>query len=262
MNKISVITISFNQGRFLKACIESVLSQAFPSVELIVVDPGSTDGSRELIQSYGDRLKPIFRPDAGPADGLNHGFEAATGDIFCFINADDFLLPDSLRFVNAFFDSRRQVDVLYGGGYFADKQGQLTRRCFPSLFEKRLFAYGAINTFQQGFFFRAHAFNGAGGFNVKNAVCWDGELFLKLKLEGYAFFGVSRPLGAFRQYQGTITGGNTYKAKLDAEYGRLFRMVTGRGFQKFDSLIEYFLLPVKKLTIVCIAVRSWALGYA
>lgn len=262
MKKISVVTISFNQERYLRTCIESVLTQKYPHVELIVVDPGSTDGSRDLILSYGDRLTHVFEPDAGPADGLNHGFQAATGDIFCFVNADDFLLPGSLEFVDKFFDDRRHVDVLYGGGYFADHQGDLIRRCFPSMFEKRLFAYGAINMFQQGFFFRASAFHKAGGFNARNKVCWDGELFLQLKLRGCVFFAVSRPLAAFRKYQGSISGTEDYKKKLDAEYGRLFKEVTGRSTRRFDSVVEYLLLPAKKLTIVFIAARSWVCGYA
>jgi glycosyltransferase involved in cell wall biosynthesis len=98
--RISIVTISFNQGKFLRQCIDSILTQTDCDVEYIVVDPGSTDGSRALIESYGDRIIKVFEPDEGPADGLNQGFKCATGEIYGFVNADDYLLPGSLKHVN------------------------------------------------------------------------------------------------------------------------------------------------------------------
>ncbi len=85
--KISIVTLSFNQRAYLKEAIDSVLSQGYPDLEYIVVDPGSTDGSRKTIESYGNRIAhTIFEPDRGAADGLNqriHLFEpqlALTGE--------------------------------------------------------------------------------------------------------------------------------------------------------------------------------------
>ena len=96
--KISIVTLSFNQRAYLQEAIDSVLSQGYLDLEYIVVDPGSTDGSRDLIKSYGDRIAHcIFEPDRGAADGLNKGFERATGDVFGFLNADDLLFPGALR---------------------------------------------------------------------------------------------------------------------------------------------------------------------
>ena len=67
--KISVVTISFNQAAYLGWCIDSVLSQDYPDIEYIIVDPGSNDESREIIESYGDRIIKVFEKDAGAADG-------------------------------------------------------------------------------------------------------------------------------------------------------------------------------------------------
>ena len=73
--KLSVVTISFNQKDFLEDCIRSVLEQKTSmEVEHIIVDPGSTDGSRDLIDSFGDRVIKVYEKDVGPADGLNKGF--------------------------------------------------------------------------------------------------------------------------------------------------------------------------------------------
>ena len=72
--KISVVTISFNQAKFLRECIDSVLNQDYHEIEYIVVDPGSTDGSKKIIDSYGDKIIKYYEKDYGPADGLNKGF--------------------------------------------------------------------------------------------------------------------------------------------------------------------------------------------
>ena len=77
MPRVSIVTISFNQEKFLERTIRSVLAQDYPEIEYIVVDPGSTDGSRDIIERYRDRIAHvIFEPDKGPSDGLNKGFAA------------------------------------------------------------------------------------------------------------------------------------------------------------------------------------------
>ena len=83
--KISLVTISYNQDRFLEQAIQSVLDQDYPDLEYIVVDPGSTDRSRDIIASFGDRIESvILSPDNGPPQGLNRGFAEATGQVFGF----------------------------------------------------------------------------------------------------------------------------------------------------------------------------------
>ena len=90
--KISIVTVSFNQADYLEQAIRSVVEQDYSDIEYIVVDAGSTDGSREIIER--DRIATVvFEPDREPADGLNKGFARATGDIFGYINADDAYLP-------------------------------------------------------------------------------------------------------------------------------------------------------------------------
>src|SRR5208282_5630994 len=108
---VSIVTLSFNQGAFLGECIESVLEQKYSGLEYIVVDPGSSDQSREVIARFGAQISRILlAPDDGPADGLNHGFERARGEIFGYINADDRLAPNCLHKVARFFESHPEVD--------------------------------------------------------------------------------------------------------------------------------------------------------
>src|SRR3546814_9345633 len=87
--RFSVVTISYNQAKFLRRAIDSVLNQSGVDLEYIVVDPGSSDDSRAIIDSYGDRIgHRVYEPDQGPADGLNKGFAHATGDIYYYLNSD------------------------------------------------------------------------------------------------------------------------------------------------------------------------------
>ena len=114
--KISVVTISYNQKKYLKECIDSVLSQDYKNIEYIVVDPGSTDGSLEVIDSYGSKIIKVYGKDKGPSDGLNNGFFRATGDIFYFINSDDVLMPGVFQLVSKLFTNDPQLMLILGEG--------------------------------------------------------------------------------------------------------------------------------------------------
>jgi glycosyltransferase involved in cell wall biosynthesis len=101
-----------------------VLAQDYPAIEYIVVDPGSTDGSRELIESFASRLAAVlFEPDQGAADGLNKGFQRASGDIFGFLNSDDVLLPGAMKSVSQAFEQNPDCDIVMGNGFIIDAQG-------------------------------------------------------------------------------------------------------------------------------------------
>ena len=93
---VSIVIDNFNYARFVGAAIDSALAQSYRSVEVIVVDDGSTDDSRDVISSYGNRVSAVFKPNGGHASAFNAGFVASRGEIVIFLDADDLLLPDAV----------------------------------------------------------------------------------------------------------------------------------------------------------------------
>lgn len=94
---VSIIINNYNYGRYLWQAIDSALNQTYPNTEVIVVDDGSTDDSQQVIASYGDRISPILKQNGGQASALNAGFAISQGDIVMFLDADDYLLPDTVE---------------------------------------------------------------------------------------------------------------------------------------------------------------------
>jgi len=93
---ISILINNYNYAQFLREAIDSALCQSYPRVEIIVVDDGSTDGSRDLISSYGSRLTAVFKKNGGQASAFNAGVAASRGDILCFLDSDDYFHPNKI----------------------------------------------------------------------------------------------------------------------------------------------------------------------
>lgn len=110
---ISIIICNYNYGRFLRDAIDSALGQSYPSIELVVVDDGSTDESRAIISSYGERLIAVFKENGGQASAANVGFAASHGDGICFLDADDLFLPEKVARVVRAWQENRQAGLVY-----------------------------------------------------------------------------------------------------------------------------------------------------
>ncbi len=160
--RLSVVTISCNQAAFLPDCIASVGAQKSADVEYILVDPGSTDGSREIARAAGTVIDHcIFAPDAGPADGLNKGFAAAKGEVFCYVNADDMVLPGAFAEALAWLDAHPGAAMVAGDGLLVDAAGAPLRRLGSDPARPLRMAFGGGLLIQPATFLRASAFRAA-----------------------------------------------------------------------------------------------------
>jgi glycosyltransferase involved in cell wall biosynthesis len=97
--KVSILIDNYNYAPFLPATIDSALSQTYHDIEVVVVDDGSTDGSREILKTYGSRITTILQTNGGQASAFNRGFEKSTGQLIAFLDSDDLLAPDAIETV-------------------------------------------------------------------------------------------------------------------------------------------------------------------
>jgi glycosyltransferase involved in cell wall biosynthesis len=226
--KISVVTISFNQANYIRACIDSVLSQKGIDVEYIVVDAGSTDGSRDIISGYAGQLRTLFESDDGPADGLNKGFLHTSGDILFFLNSDDIVFPGSFLIALEFFQKNPDADMLLTAGVEMDGSGVCVREFYPSKATERSYVNGAVTLFQQGMYFRRRVFDTV-KFNPLNRTCWDGEFFFDALMSGFVVRRLMVKTAAFRIYPASITGSQRFHDKYKADQLIMYRRIYGRN---------------------------------
>lgn len=246
--RVSIVTISFNQERFLSDCLDSIRAQRDIDLDYIVVDPGSTDGSRDLINAVGPLVTHrVFEKDDGPADGLNRGFALATGTVFGFLNADDVLLPGALAHASQFLEQHPEVDVVSGHGFMLNERGQIVRRAYSDAMDLSAYALGARVLFQQGTFFRASAFNAIGGFNVSNRLCWDGELFGDMAAAGLRFALTNRFLGGFRIHSTNLTGTARFRCEYVRYRQKLAERYLGRPSRQRDDFRALVLRAIKHM---------------
>jgi glycosyltransferase involved in cell wall biosynthesis len=247
--KVSIVTISFNQLDYIEKAILSVIGQKDVNLEYIVVDPGSADGSRNIIDKYQNSIsKIIYEKDKGPADGLNKGFNKSHGDILGFINSDDMLMPNSLEKVINFFKNNEKTDVLLGSGYIINKDDKLIKYIVPSDFSVRRFVTGGFQFIQQSMFFRKSAFENCGGFNINNKTCWDGELLLDMGMSGCNIMCSRDELGLFRMHENSITSTGRLNEQYKLDRNRLFTKAMGRDRAGKDNIYEFF-YRIKKLIL-------------
>jgi hypothetical protein len=212
--RISVVTVSFQQARFLEPCLRSVLDQGYPNLEYIVIDGGSDDGSREILERYRPRLSTlVIEPDRGQSDALNKGLSRATGDMLTWICSDDCLEPGSL-FTVAAARGHTGADVIAGGCRLIDGDGRTTGihhsglrtgRTHPLSFGDMASFMGSwqrgVYFFQPELFFSREIWKRAGG-HVREDLYYamDYELFLRFGLAGARVHAVAEVLGCSRRH--------------------------------------------------------------
>lgn len=199
--KISIVTPSYNQATFLDNTICSVLAQGYPSLEYIVMDGGSTDGSVEIIRRWGDRL--AFwqsERDEGQSDALRRGFSRTSGDILGWLNSDDTLEPGILNIVGECFSARPDVDIVYGNINLMAADGHRLYTAYP-LLDLRILIYENRFVPQQAMFWRRELYERVGGINPKLRFAMDYELALKFLLAGARVAKIPKVLANYRFHQ-------------------------------------------------------------
>lgn len=215
---VTIVVPSYQQARFLSAAIDSVLAQDYEPVEVLVFDGGSTDGSVEILERYGDRIWFCSEPDGGQCDAINRGFAKARGEIVAWLNSDDFYYPGAIRCAVDALSASPSLGLVYGEGNLVDEHGDVLRR-FPETVPFDLWRLANVSDYilQPTVFFRRSALAAAGAVReglgpLDEQYNWGLDWDLWLRLGQRLPFGyVSDVLAAGRIYTDTKTATGGFK---------------------------------------------------
>jgi glycosyltransferase involved in cell wall biosynthesis len=179
--KISIVTPSFNQGRFIEETIRSVLLQNYPDLEYIIIDGGSTDNTVEIIKKYEKWITYwVSEPDKGQAHAINKGFSKCFGTIINWLNSDDYLLPDALFNIGE-FNWNKGIGAVVGRGHKINMNKK--RRYSPQinvLTTEAFINWHENNFMQPACFFLKEAYDSVGKLNENLYACFDVDLWIRI----------------------------------------------------------------------------------
>ena len=196
--RLSLITPCYNGMPYLRAAIESVLDQDYPNIEYLVMDGGSTDGTVELLEEYGERVRWVSAKDEGQSDAIARGFERTSGSILGWLNADDVLKPGAVRAGVEAFRAHSGVALVYGNADFIDARGRTIGPCtvVEPYSQHRLVHYGDY-IIQPAAFFTRQAYETVGGLDKSLNWAMDWDLWIRLS-QRYEAIYIERNLASYR----------------------------------------------------------------
>ncbi|BHH82663.1 glycosyltransferase family 2 protein [Desulforhopalus sp. 52FAK] len=224
--RFSIITPNFNGERFLEETLKSVIQQRADGIDLeyIVVDGNSSDKSHEILEKYAASINTlIVEKDTGPANAINKGLAAATGDVIAWLNADDLYYPGTLKRAQQTMEQNPNAAFCFGACTIVNEQGEESRSLITTIKElfyplSSRFVFQCINYLSQpAVFFRRQSFKKAGMLREDMVGAWDYEFFLRLWHTGKSCQIKGAPVSAFRWHEQSISGQN-FTVQFQEEY--------------------------------------------
>lgn len=218
--RISIVTPSFNQGRFLEKTMLSVLNQGYPNLEYIVIDGGSSDNSIDIIRKYERYLAYwVSEPDGGQSSAINKGFSRATGDIYSWLNSDDYLCPGALATIARMYGSHSGVGAYVGAGDYVDVKGRVLLSKMPvEVSLESLYDWLEIFHFMQpSCFFTREAWISSGGLDETVHVAMDVDLWLKIARH-FSFARTDTTLSCSLVHHAAKTASHRYFSEIDTAF--------------------------------------------
>lgn len=185
--KISIITPSFNQAKYIETSILSVLSQKYPNLEYFIFDNQSDDGTKKILEKYKNIIKVYYQKDNGQTEAINKGLKIATGEIITYLNSDDILLPVSLNMVATYFMNNPEIHWVTGKCNVIDDKGKKYRsfitvyKNFSLKFFRNYTSLLTVNYISQpAVFWRREALLNIGNFDKSLHYAMDYDYWLRL----------------------------------------------------------------------------------
>lgn len=202
--KISVITVSYNQGKYIEENILSVLNQNYDNFEHIIIDACSKDNTIEILKKY-PHLKWTSEPDRGQSDGLNKGFRKATGDLIVWLNSDDVMCDGAFHVLNKFFTENPDKDVVTGNQVFINADGA-TDHVIPAdtYTYDRLLNTRYCSVMQNSTVFRKSVLDNVGLLDESLHYTMDLDLFIRIT-QKYKWYKIDEDIAKFRVWEESKT---------------------------------------------------------
>lgn len=207
--RISVITPSYNQGKYIERTIKSVLNQRYPNLEYIIVDGGSNDDTVKILKKYSSKLRWISEKDNGQADAINKGIKMSTGEILSYLNSDDVYEPGSLYIVANYFMDNPEAMLVYGKGKHIGKNDEYIED-YPSKPTDYLGLHPTCSICQPTTFWRRELIEEIGYFDLSLKYAMDYDYWIKVSKK-YPLNYIYKYLGNTRFYADTKTSGQRPK---------------------------------------------------
>jgi glycosyltransferase involved in cell wall biosynthesis len=214
--RIGLVTPSYNQGKFIRATLESVLSQRYANLDYVIQDNESTDETTEILRDYQGQCRIFVEKDSGQADAIACGFEKVNADVLGWLNSDDLLLPGSLHTVGKFFDEHPHVDVVYGNRILTNEMGKDIGKWVAFPFKRKLNSYVCWIP-QETMFFRRSALKKAGGINKDFQLFMDWDVVARMASSGARVVYLNKFLGCLRVYREQKTQSPRWVSRGNAE---------------------------------------------
>jgi glycosyltransferase involved in cell wall biosynthesis len=238
---VSIVTPSYHQSRYIADTIRSVLQQDYPNLEYLVMDGGSTDGTAEILQQYGDRLVWFSEKDGGQADAINKGLGMARGEILGWLNSDDTYEPGAIGKIVQYFETHPEVGLVYGEGILVDAEGQRIGRYPTEPFDAQRLSEVCFIC-QPTVFFRADVFRQAGPLDANLKYCLDYEYWIRVARQ-YHIGYLNAELATSRLHARTKTLAK--RLEMHDEILRVVKHHYGRVSAHWLSTWAYFFLVEK-----------------
>ena len=208
---VSIVTPSYNQGGFIRKCIESVLNQNYTNIEYIIIDGGSTDNTIDIIKEYEGRVKWVSERDNGQSDAINKGFKMANGEIVAWLNSDDFYEDNAVSNSVKHFLCDPELVLTYGEGYSTDETG-LEKKRFHATQDFDLWTLVNVWDYilQPTTFFKKSALEKVDYLDSDLNWCMDWDLWIRLAKVGKIKY-ISEYIANSREYGDTKTSTGGFK---------------------------------------------------
>jgi len=231
--RITLVTPSRNQGRFIRRTIESVLAQRGDfELEYMVLDGGSTDETLGVLESYGGRVTWESAVDRGQTDAINRGLQRATGDIVGWLNSDDTLAAGALARVAEAFRLQPTLEWVHGRCEIIDEDDRVIRRTVSSYkhFRCRRYSYSTLLTenfiSQMTVFWRREVMDQIGYLDTSLKLAFDYDYWLRLACRSAPLY-IAQPQAMFRWYR-TSKSGMSFTLQFDEDYAVMKRHAPDR----------------------------------